>query len=286
MYVRYAIAMSRKYIVFSVVCMCSAVLLVVLLFRPSAAVLTVTFLDVGQGDAIFIESPTGGQMLVDGGKGAAVLRELGRTMHFFDRTIDVVLATHPDMDHIGGLPDVLQRYAVGQVLISGVEDAGSDNVAFLHAVEHEGLVPHSVRAGEVLSLGGGVFVQVLFPKQDMPDSDQNAASVVVRVVYGGTSFLLTGDAPSGIEQYLAAEYGSGLHADVLKLGHHGSRTSSSEVFLDAVAPQYVVVSAGCTNSYGHPHEDVLQRVRERGSVVRQTCGGRVVFQSDGERVMD
>jgi competence protein ComEC len=260
------------------------VLAVVVLVRPQEPVLTVSFLNVGQGDAIFIESPTGAQLLIDGGKGAGVLRELGSVMGFFDKSIDVVLATHPDMDHIGGLPDVFARYDVGQVLISGVADSGADNAAFLQAVAREGLVPHHARAGEVLSLGGGVFVQVLFPVRDMGEGDVNAASVVVRVVYGETVFLLTGDAPASIEAYLAGVYGSNMRADVLKLGHHGSKTSSSDVFLDVVAPEHAIVSAGCDNSYGHPHDEVVRRVAERGIMLHETCEGRVRFVSDGKLV--
>jgi competence protein ComEC len=136
----------------------------------------------------------------------------------------------------------------------------------------------------VLSLGGGVFLHVLFPERDMGESNPNIASVVVRVVYGETSFLLTGDMPQSIERYLVGMYGHALSTDVLKLGHHGSKTSSSGEFLDAVSPAHAVVSAGCENSYGHPHEEVVERVQKSGAVLYETCGGRVVFESDGRLV--
>ena len=273
--------MRRLYIVLGALVLVAAIFVLVFLLRPQEKLLTVAFLDVGQGDAVFIESPSGTQLLIDGGKGTAVLRELGNVMGFFDRSIDVVLATHPDMDHIGGLPDVLERYSVEQVLISGVRDDGEDNKVFLEAVQAKGLVPLLARTGQVLSLGGGVFVQVLFPARDMKESNANTASVVVRVVYGKTAFLLTGDAPKSIEEYLARMHGTALKADVLKLGHHGSKTSTSETFLETVSPEYAVVSAGCDNSYGHPHEEVVARVKERGISLEETCDGRVVFYSDG-----
>jgi len=248
-------------------------------------VLTVAFIDVGQGDAIYIESPTGAQVLIDGGKGRAVLRGLGELMKATDRSIDVVIATHPDLDHIGGLPDVFERFVVGTFIESGVADDGSDALALNDAVHNEGLTPIYARTQMRIALGGGAYIEVLFPEGDATAFEANTGSVVTRVVYGDTAFLLTGDSPQSIENYLAFRYGSQLSATVLKVGHHGSKTSTSDAFLGVVDPEYAIISAGCDNSYGHPHAEVLERLERFNVQKLSTCiEGTIVFTSDGEKV--
>jgi len=246
--------------------------------------LTVAFLDVGQGDAVFIETPSGRQVLIDGGKNRAVLSALADVMGFRDRSLDVVIATHPDLDHIGGLPHVFTRYDVSMALEPGVLDDGADYEAFISAVHAEGLEPILGRAGMKLELEEGITLQLLFPQGDASRMEANSASIVLRLTYGETSFLFMGDAPVAIERYLTAQYASGLQSDVLKLGHHGSKTSTSEEFLVVVSPEHAVVSAGCHNQYGHPHAVVLGRLEVQGVAVWDTCTeGTVVFQSDGMR---
>ena len=255
------------------------------LAREGPGVLTVAFLDVGQGDAIFIEAPNGSQVLIDGGVGMSVVRALGSIMPWHDRSIDVVIATHPDLDHIGGLPEVLARYDVGMVLESGVIDEGADQQAFLAAVEREGLATVHARHGMVLALDEDVHLTILFPDTDVSYFEPNTASIVARLSYGNTAFLFTGDAPASIETYLAGRYGEYLASDVLKLGHHGSRTSTHELFVGFVAPRYGIVSASCGNSYGHPHADVLDTLARFDVTVLQTCTeGTIVFTSDGTKV--
>lgn len=255
----------------------------------AAALLTVSFLDVGQGDAIFIEAPNGNQLLIDGGKGSQVLRGLGRTMGFFDRSIDVVLATHPDMDHIGGLPDVFSRYAVSYALVSGVADEGSDEKALEQAIGAEGLAPILARRGMriVLDKTRGVALHILFPDRDVSQVESNTGSIVAQLTYGSTAFMLTGDSPQAIEEYLVGKDGAALKSNVLKLGHHGSRTSNSEEFLDVVHPDYAIVSAGKDNTYGHPHPEVVARVRNSGTAITSTIdSGTIIFESDGTRVWE
>lgn len=247
--------------------------------------LTVAFLDVGQGDAIFIETPRGRQVLIDGGKNRAVLGALSDVMGFRDRSLDVVIATHPDLDHIGGLPHVFARYDVSMVLETGVQDDGADYEAFMAAVYAEGLAPILGRAGMVLELEEGIELQFLFPQGDASRMEANSASIITRLTYGETSFLFMGDAPVAIERYLATQYAAGLQSAVLKLGHHGSKTSTSEEFLAMVSPDYAVVSAGCDNQYGHPHAEVLERLARHSVAVADTCAdGTVVFRSDGIRM--
>lgn len=247
--------------------------------------LTVAFLDIGQGDAIFIETPDGVQVLIDGGPDGAVLRALGEVMSVGDRTIDVVVGTHPDKDHVAGLVDVLNRFEAGHIIRTENVNDTAVSEAFDVAIESEGVPVTMARAGQVWQLGVSATLTILSPGSNPSDWESNAASIVAILRYGEIEFVLTGDAPSGIESYLVDQYGATLSAEVLKLGHHGSRTSSSEEFLAAVSPQYAVVSAGRDNSYGHPHKEVVERVRAIGAQLVSTAeAGTVVFRSDGARV--
>jgi competence protein ComEC len=248
--------------------------------------LFVSFLNVGQGDAILIESPTGTQLLIDGGRDQSVLRELGKRMSPFDRSIDLVLETHPDADHIGGLPSVFDRYTVGGFLLPGV-DADTNPAKALDAAVHEetGVQEYELRRGDRIHLGGGAYLDILFPDRDVSTIERNTGSMIARLVYGDTSFMLTGDSPQVIEEYLVALDGDTLESDVLKAGHHGSRTSTSDAFLEAVAPGAVVISAGESNSYGHPHPEVVAKIEASGARLFTTIEeGAVVFESDGKVV--
>ena len=244
--------------------------------------LTVSFLDVGQGDAIFIDAPSGRQVLIDGGKGPVVLEQLARVMPWWDKTIDVVIATHPDADHIGGLVDVLERYKVARVVASSVEGDTGVATSFDEAIRAEGAVTLEAQRGQRFELGKGVRLDVLFPDRDVPHIPTNDGSTVARLVYGETDFILTGDAPQGVEEYLAALDGEALRADVLKAGHHGSDTSSSPIFLGYVSPAYGVYSRGCDNSYGHPAPEVVARFAQLTIPTLDTCTeGTITFVSDG-----
>lgn len=255
------------------------------LAQEAPGVLTVAFLDVGQGDAIYIEAPNGNQVLIDAGKGRLVLEQLAKAMPLGDRTLDAVVATHPDLDHIGGLPDVFARYDIGIFMEPGVQDDGADYAALKASVEKEDINTVYVQAGHILALDEDVYLEVLFPDRDVSQLEANTGSVVTRLTYGDTSFLFTGDSPESIEEYMVARYGQALQSDVLKLGHHGSKTSTSEAFVGFVSPAHAVVSAGCDNRYGHPHAEVLDRVRKHGATVVGTCEhGTVTFVSDGRTV--
>ena len=247
--------------------------------------LTVRFLDVGQGDAIHIQTPDGYEMLIDGGATAQVLRSLAVDRRFFDRDIDVVLATHPDTDHIGGLVDVLERYRVQTILQTNAINDTPVSQAYDVSVQSENAAVVFVQRGDEILLGASTTIRVLAPAGDVSLWRSNAASVVVQVQYGEIEFLLTGDAPAGIEDYLVQAYPALIQSEILKLGHHGSDTSTSEYFLDAVRPDYAVVSAGLDNRYGHPHPDVVQRVEDRNiNLVSTAQAGTITFKTDGVTV--
>lgn len=250
------------------------------------SVLTVAFLDVGQGDAIFIESPSGKQMLIDGGPDKRVIQQLSRVMPFFDKSIDVILNTHPDRDHIGGLPEVLRRYNVSYVLDPGVESDSGTYGYYRQLIEKnpETLKYVEARRGQIINFQDGAYVRILFPDRNMDGvTNDNNASVIVQVVYGDTEVMLTGDAPQSVEKYIVALDGTTLESDILKAGHHGSRTSSAPEFVRVVSPMYAIISAGKNNSYNHPHKEVVDLF---ASSSIQTLGtydlGAIIFESDGK----
>lgn len=246
--------------------------------------LTVAFLDIGQGDAVFIEAPNGNQALIDGGPPSGkVLSELGRMMPFYDRDIDVVIATHPDQDHIGGLPEVFKRYNVGVLFEPGISSDNGDYQAMEQAGEKAGVQKILARGGMKIHLDKNTMLEIFYPDRDLPARiDTNRASIVVRLTYGNESFLFTGDLPKDEEEYLVQKDGVALRSNVLKFGHHGSHTSTSEMFFADIAPEYGVVSAGKDNRYGHPHQEVLDLAGKYNVLVLRTdTQGRIVFTTDG-----
>lgn len=254
------------------------------MLAPEKHELTVSFLDVGQGDAILVEGPTGIEMLIDGGRDREVLRKLPVLMGPLDRSIDVVVATHPDADHISGLPAVMKRYAVRHFYDPGKEGESSIAESLEVTVDREpGIVEGVLRAGMRIHLGDGAYADVLHPEDNVAQlRETNDASITMRLVYGETEFMLTGDAPSWVEDRVVSQYGTALKSDVLKAGHHGSKTSTGPLFLAAVDPDFVVISAGKDNSYGHPHEEVVARILASGASILSTFEtGTITFESDG-----
>lgn len=248
-------------------------------------VLTIAFLDVGQGDGIFIEAPNGNQVLIDGGSNKKVLRELGKVMPFYDRSIDMVIATHPDKDHIGGLPSVLEKFKVGVFVETEIVSSTGVYEALESISTEKEIQKIIAKRGQRITLDKNVYIDILFPDRNATLWEANTASIVARLVYGNTSFLLTGDSPKRIEEYITSLDGEGLSANVLKLGHHGSRTSTSEFFLSAVNPQYAVISAGVDNRYGHPHKEVTDTLKEFEIPSLATYErGTIIFKSDGENI--
>ncbi len=259
------------------------------LSAPSGNLLRVAILDVGQGSAALIVTPSGHQVLVDGGpEPRAVLRGLGQQLPFWDRTLDVIALSSPDQDHLSGLIGVLGRYRADTVL----ERAPGTTAAY--ASWQKALArnaAHRIEAvsGQTIRLGDGVVLQVLHPPERLftgTGSDDNNNSVVLKLTYGDISFLLTGDVERIAEQLLV-ESGSNLRSTVLVAPHHGSRTSSSPEFLQAVSPSLVAISAGKNNRFGHPHPEALSALaaavgNER--VYITAANGDVVFATDGRRL--
>ncbi|PIR57635.1 MAG: MBL fold metallo-hydrolase [Parcubacteria group bacterium CG10_big_fil_rev_8_21_14_0_10_38_31] len=254
-------------------------------YAETRSTLMVAFLDIGQGDAIFIETPNGNQVLIDGGRNKKVLEELGKIIPFYDKSIDVLIATHPDADHIGGLPEVIKNFDISLVMEPGASSDTNIYKEFRRVISEKNIQTIQARQGMKINLDENAYLEILFPNQDVDGWDTNDASIVARLIYGENSFLFTADSPQKIENYLASVYQDNLKTDILKVGHHGSKTSSSETFLGYTNPDYAIISAGRDNTYGHPHQEVMKRLEDFGIPTLRTDElGTIRIQSDGNKL--
>ena len=252
--------------------------------------LRVSFLDVGQGDAVLIETPAGQRILVDGGPSPqAALVELGERLPFWERSLDMVVLTHPHDDHLAGLVEVVRRYQVGQVLESGQAEEQPTDREWRNLVAEKGIKRTVASAGQRIALGEGMWLEVLHPQATLlkgTDADIDNNGVVLRLAAGEVSFLLAADIGQAAEQRLL-EGGFDLRSTVLKVAHHGSETSTSPEFLEAVGPQVAVISVGAENRFGHPSPEVVATLRERLGQDRlylTSERGTIELTTDGKRL--
>lgn len=227
--------------------------------------LKVYFFDVGRGDSIFIETSEGKQVLIDGGPDNSVIQRLSEVMPFWDRTIDLVILSHPDTDHLTGLIEVLKRYKIEAVLESGVDCGKPDCLAWEEAKRKEKALNLAARLGQEIILDENAKILILHPFEYLSGkkvSKINNTSIVAKLVYGDYNFLLAGDIEKQVEEKLVlAEID--IDADYLKIPHHGSKTSTTEEFLENVSPFMAFISLGLDNPYGHPHQDVVSRLEKK-----------------------
>lgn len=249
--------------------------------------LAVHFIDVGQGDCILIEAPSGETMLIDAGERGNARTVTDYIRKYGDDTLEYVVATHPHSDHIGSMDGVIRAFTVQNVLMPRLSKEATPTHAFyknfLTAVKKAKAKVVAAKPGYTFSFGKGACT-VLSPAQQ--SEDLNDMSVVLRLDWGDTSFLFTGDAEAAAEkQMLSGKYAEYLDVDVLKLGHHGSRTSSTVNFLNAVTPEYGVISCGAGNDYGHPHKETLARLAKlHATVLRTDKMGSIRMYTDGETI--
>ncbi|MEK7140777.1 MAG: ComEC/Rec2 family competence protein [Patescibacteria group bacterium] len=272
----------KKYglLIFTFLLLSATILIFYLDFRNSGGELTFAVLDVGQGDALFIESPTGTQILIDGGPPRKILSQLARVMPPFDRKIDAFIITNPDADHIGGFADVLKLYDVDYVFEPGTFNESKTYQNLKIEIEKKNIKNILARRGMRLHLGGGVVLDILFPDRDVSEWTTNDGSVVGKLSFGDTSIMLMGDATAETEKIILAENSKeSLASEMLKVGHHGSRTSSSSAFVEVVSPEYAVISDGRDNKYGHPHQEVLDVLASIGAqILRTDLNGTIIFK--------
>ncbi|MFH1670445.1 MAG: MBL fold metallo-hydrolase [Patescibacteria group bacterium] len=232
--------------------------------------LHVHFLDVGQGDSTFLITPSGKQVLVDGGPDMSTLEHLGKYMPFFDRSIDLLVLTHPHTDHLASFPEVAKRYEVKHILLAGTEAEVSRYLALLHEVKNQHIPVSIADPTEDIDLGDGVVLDVVWPEKSFRnDKNLNNSSVVIRALFADQSILLTGDIENEAE-YALLDTGADIRSKVLKVAHHGSRTSSSQQFLLVVNPNQAIISVGEENSFGHPDPWTLERYSSLGIPTHET----------------
>ncbi len=261
----------------------SAVIWSVVLHEDRHGTLIFAVLNIGQGDALFIESPTGTQVLIDGGPNKNLMRELPHVMPWYDKHIDMLVVTNPDKDHYDGFIPLLDQYSVDVVLEPGINNKYPAYSVLENKIASKNIPKILARRGQRVDLGGGAYLEILFPDRDVSDLSSNDGSLVMRLVYGDTSVALQGDSTAKIEHYLVGLDGDKLQSTILKAGHHGSRTSSTEEYVRAVSPQWTVMSSGPANTYGHPHKETLDTMYKLNIPTYDTCNnGRIIFQSDGK----
>lgn len=256
--------------------------------------LKMTFLDIGQGDATFIDFPDGQQMLVDCSIDGRILEALGKVIPYYDRDIDYLFITHPDSDHYGGCESVLERFDVKHIVYSGMVKTGDDMwQSFLAAKEHEGAQYEEIKAEDVWTIAS-TSLHFLYPDHVLAqnskipgletETNTNNTSLVFRIDYGNNSVLMMGDAELELEDYLLETYSDQLNVDILKLGHHGSDSSTGQEFIEMVSPKDAIASCGLDNKFGHPSRRILKRLERASTTVWRTdLHGdiEVVFDENG-----
>lgn len=247
-------------------------------------VLEVTFFNIGQGDSIFIETSQNHQILIDGGPDSTILEKLSNEMLFYDRTIDLIILTHPEHDHYGGLFEVLRRYQVKNILWTGVQKDTVEYQEWKRLIEEEKAKIFLAQAGQKI-ISSETIIQIFFPLENLNGKESkniNNTSIVAKLILDEISFLFTGDIYKSAEKVLI-ERGFEMDSDILKISHHGSKTSSDENFIREVSPEIVVISCGKDNPYGHPHQEVLDTLEKYDiTVLRTDRDGDIKIISDGK----
>ncbi len=250
--------------------------------QASRQELSVAFLDVGQGDAILIKTPEHRNILVDAGPDGSLIGALDKEMGFFSRKIDLFVLSHPHRDHFMGLLDAAKTYPIEKIMLTGVASQDALYLELLRELKAQGTEFVFPQSGQDWQIGKGLFLDILYPfrgeslwGQDVKNKNNSSVALMLRGAKGEPLALLTGDAEEEQEKEILLS-GQALQSPVLKLGHHGSRTSSSQDFLDAVRPSVAVVSAGQDNSFKHPHPETLEKTKSM-RLHRTDLEGSVVF---------
>jgi competence protein ComEC len=247
--------------------------------------LEANFFDVGQGDAIFVETPTRHQILIDGGPSSKIIEKLAREIPFWDRSIDLIILTHPEKDHITGLLEVLKRYKVENILWTGIVRDIPEYKEWLNLIGKEKANIKIAKAGQKIFCKNCQWeIEVFYPFESLEGEefeDSNNTSIVNKLIFGNSSFLFTGDIYKDVEESLALTPFD-LNSKILKVAHHGSKTSSSQKFLEKVLPEVAIISVG-ENKYGHPNKETLEILEKYGiRVLRTDREGDIKVFSDGK----
>lgn len=259
----------------------SLIIAIILIISLPKNGLMVSYLNIGQGDGIYIRTPDDYHILIDAGPTSKILEELGEIMPLYNRTIDLILISHPHADHLNGFVEIVKRYKVNRVLMVGTPSRNQFYQKLLNLFNEKEIPVHFAVSDNDIKLGKDVYMDVIWPMKIEAGSyyeNVNNASLAVKITFGNDSFLFTGDAEIEQEEEML-DSGFDLVADILKAGHHGSKTASSEDFLDSVVPEKVVIQSGAGNSYGHPHKETLLKYFERNiEILRNDLQGRITLE--------
>ena len=234
--------------------------------------LSVSFCDIGQGDATFIQSPSGNQMLIDGGPSKKVLSCISQGMSFWDRKIEFIVLSHPHVDHITGLIEVLKRYNVGQIIATDAAADSPEYKKWLSEIKEKNIPLEMAQNVSQIDLGGNALADILYPKESFEGQkidNLNNTSLVLRLSYANVSFLFTGDAEKEEQEKLITNL-QPLFSNILKFPHHGSKTALDENFLNAVSPKIAIISVGKDNQYHLPAEETISALQKLGIEIKRT----------------
>lgn len=246
-------------------------------------IMIVSFLNVGQGNSVFIESPTGTQVIVDGGPNNNLMKEISAVLPWYDRNVDMLIISNTDQDHFDGFIPFLRKFSTNVVLEPGTTNTNEPYKILENEIANKKIPKIIARRGQIINIGGGAYLEILFPDRDVSGLATNNGSIITRLVYGDTSVLLQGDAPQVMEDYLVSLGAEKLKSTILLVGHHGSKTSTGENYVKAVSPKWAIISASSDNTYGHPNQETLDTLNKYKTIILATCTmGRITFQSNGK----
>lgn len=243
----------------------------------------ISYLDVGQGDATYIRV-NDLDILIDAGPKSDSDKLMKQLEEKNIDDFEIVIATHPHEDHIGGMTKVFEKYDVKSFYMPKVTNTTKTFENMMKAVSNEGLKVKLIKEGTSIDIGEGAKFEAYSPTKDTYDNF-NDYSPIMKLTYGNKSFIFTGDAEKDVEKEVVKKYSNELKADVIKFGHHGSSTSSTKEFVEAISPQYGIISCGVDNSYGHPHREILDIIKNMGiESYRTDKQGQITITSDGDTI--
>lgn len=242
-------------------------------FAQARSALIVSFLDVGQGNATYIQAPNGNQMIIDGGRPDTLLSPLKKEMPFSDTSINILVVTNPDADHYGGFIELLETYTIGAIIEPGTHTSTKTYMAFKEKAREKGIPILLARKGMTITLDTDTVFTVFFPDRDVSLWERNDGSIVGVLSHGSKNILFMGDATKKTESIVMGDL---LDVDILQVGHHGSKTSTGDVFVQTTKPEYAVISRGKDNRYGHPHGTVLETLQKWNAQVFDTALERTI----------
>ncbi len=265
-----------------------ALLIWVAVFQKPDKFLHVYFLDVGQGDSIYVRTMNNVDMLIDGGPCNNVLSELGDIMPFYDRKIEYILLTHPHADHVSGLIEVIKRYEVGRIISTDAVHTSNEYLEWLTTIKEKNIPFQLIRNGDVINLDEDVEFRIFWPENSYRDKNidnLNNTSIVGKLTYNNIDFMLTGDAEDEVQNAILKNYSADeLQSEIYKVAHQGSKDSANEDFIKAINPELSIIFAGVDNKFGHPHQIALDLLSSINSeILRTDQNSRIEVISDGQK---